>query len=175
MSLYDSDLTNSQIGRNEEIRWTKFCLDYKIWEYQTVINHKITKNWLSVRFTTAQKQQIPKSQGIYFFIISPLKKNLSHTLHNYILYVGQAENLRARFSEYFNYKNSKNPSDQYKRRMVLVWKKYLQFHYFEASSLSKNELTDLEFDLIDTIIPPYNQRFRAKTIKNKVKFYAPRG
>jgi len=173
-TLYTPILTNDKILQDDKQRWRYFCIDTRHWEASTKLIHTFKPVWHETIFDVASRTSIPEKQGIYMFVLKPLNESIANFQHKYILYVGQTINLRQRFGTYFGYINSKKPSDQLKRIMTLVWQGKLQFHYFEATNLTSDELTDIEFDLIDTIVPPMNSRFRADIIKATVKFYAAR-
>lgn len=173
-TLYTPGLTNAKILDDDRQRWRAFCIDTRHWEVPTKLIHTYNPVWMETLFDPANRTSVPEKQGIYMFVIRPSNQVLANFQHKYILYVGQTINLRQRFSTYFRYINSTKPSDQLKRIMILIWEGKLQFHFFEAVNLSANQLTDIEFDLIDTIIPPMNNRFNAPIVKQSVKLYAPR-
>ena len=90
--------------------------------------------------------------------------------HSYILYVGETVNLAERFIDYFGYAKSDHPSDQLKRRMVVVWENYLYFNYVTTpTSWDRTERRKAEYDLIDTIAPPINDEFRSKVLEARKK------
>jgi excinuclease UvrABC nuclease subunit len=174
MDLYLPETTNEEILRANERRWQKFCLDPRVWENKTLLKKSFEVQWKEVEFKEDNRNKVPAKQGIYMFVAKPRKDDLIHPYHTYILYVGQAHNLNERFQTYFRYKNNTEPHDQLKRIMIVIWEKYLSFCYFVTNDLDRKRLDMLEYDLIDTIIPPMNNRFRAKVIKQQVKLYAPR-
>lgn len=173
-SLYDSDMSNSEILLNKAFRWKVFCLDYDLINSKPKKIHQIAINWEEVKFQKTNKADVPPEQGIYMFVL-----NISNGLNlngssKFVLYVGQTVDLRSRFESYFGYENSDEPSDFLKRSMVLIWKGKLDFYFFKTNGLTPKDLTKVEFDLIDLIIPPINLRFRGKVLKKKIKLYAPR-
>lgn len=108
------------------------------------------------------------------FVLNPGRyRNIDET-SKYVLYIGQANNLRERFNSYFSYKSDTKPSNLLKRIMVVIWEGKLDFHFFQTGHLSTAELTEVEFDLIDMLVPPLNQRFRGVFVKRGVKLYAAR-
>lgn len=171
MSL--EDLSNEDILNNKEVRWPKFCLDLDIWNFHVMDNRGWINDWQEVKFFKENQKDIPGKQGIYMFIARLDVENITNTNHSYILYVGQAKDLRKRFGNYFDYKQTTHPSDQLKRKMILIWENFLFFNFI-TTDYSKKELTDFEYQLIDTIVPPMNNQFRAKLVKKYVDFYAPR-
>jgi hypothetical protein len=173
-SLYDINRDNSELRKDPRFRWQKFCIDIDLFKAKTRRIHTLTLNWQSQSFERACIPSIPATQGVYMFVVNANRvRNLNGTC-KYVLYVGQASNLQDRFGGYFNYATNDEPSNLLKRIMVVVWEGSLDFHYFETPSMTDAELTEVEFDLIDTIIPPLNQRFRGRIVKKAVKLYAPR-
>lgn len=174
MSLYTPTLTNQDILNDQRQRWRSVCLDYRIWETSTQMLDTFNPQWNEIPFLKSNNSTIPKTQGIYMFVIRPNNHSLVNGHNRHILYIGQTKNLHQRFGQYFHYANSDEPSDQLKRIMILLWQERLFFNFFETNNVQAHELTTLEFDLIDMIIPPINDRFRADIIKSHVKFYSPR-
>lgn len=174
MSLYTPSITNQQILDDQKQRWKTICLDYRIWENPTQMIETFNPSWQEIPFLQSNTSKMPHTQGIYMFILKPNNANLVNNQNRHILYIGQTKNLHKRFSQYFHYEHSDLPSDQLKRIMVLLWKEKLSFHFFETNNVTKEDLTTLEFDLIDMIIPPMNDRFRADSVKQYVKLYSPR-
>lgn len=174
MSLYTPSITNQQILDDPKQRWKTICLDYRIWENPTQMIEAFNPKWQEIPFLKSNTSTIPDAQGIYMFVLKPKNMHLVNHQNQHILYIGQTKNLHTRFRQYFHYEHSDLPSDQLKRIMILLWKERLSFHYFETNNVSKEELTTLEFDLIDMIIPPMNDRFNADFVKQYVKLYSPR-
>lgn len=174
MNLYDIELTNSEILETRNFRWKNFCLDHKLYAAKPKRAHQIPIIWNQVDFLKNQKLNVPDVQGIYMFVIDISGSVSLNGTSQYVLYVGQASDLRNRFMTYFNYIKSDTPSDFLKRCMVLIWKGKLKFHFFQTQNLSDVDLTKVEFDLIDNIVPPINQRFRGRMLKKAIKLYSPR-
>ncbi|MGM0934730.1 MAG: hypothetical protein ACQEWD_14940 [Bacteroidota bacterium] len=174
MSLYDNELTNKEILNDKRFRWKNFCLDLSLLHRKPKLAHKFTINWNEVKFLRKNGKHIPDSQGIYMFVVNIENKIGLNENSKYILYIGQTVNLKSRYMSYFRYEDSDQPSDFLKRCMVLIWKNKLDFHFFETGNVSKKELDNIEFDLIDSVVPPFNIRFRGDILKNTVKFYSPR-
>lgn len=170
MNLELSEFTNQQILNSYHLRWPRFCLDFQIWERETVLKKKFSFKWTQIPFRRNNQNKVPNAQGIYTFIIKP-KDDRYNINTSYILYIGQSNNLKQRFGKYFNYKSSNHPSDLFRRIMVLIWEEYLLFNYFVTENLASKDLDNLEYDLIDTIIPPMNNQFRADIIKEQVKLF----
>lgn len=173
MNIYTNELTNAEILNHKAFRWIRFCLDQDLYTSQTKLFHTISPVWHKVKFKKDQTSKVPRKQGIYMFALDISGGlDLNHT-SNYVLYVGQAEDLQSRFNQYFGYELSEEPSDLLKRCMVIIWKERLNFHFFETNGLPGTDLTKMEFDLIDLIVPRINQRFRGRILKKAIKLYSP--
>ncbi len=173
-SLYDISRDNSELLRDPSFRWRTVCLDVDLFKRKPKRIHKLKLVWKSLKFEKASVASIPDKQGVYMFVLNVNQfRDIGDTC-KYVLYVGQASDLQERFKGYFNYATNDEPSNLLKRIMVVVWEGFLDFHYFETHSMTIEELTEVEFDLINTIIPPLNQRFRGHIVRRGVKLYAPR-
>jgi len=173
-TLYGNELTNAEILADRKFRWKNFCLDNDMLLDKPKHAHKLRITWKDVPFAKGEKGKIPKGQGIYMFCLDIRKKLDMNGTSNFVLYIGQASNLQTRFATYFDYTSSTEPSDFLKRCMTVIWEGRLRFHFFETGALTTQELTLVEFDFIDSIIPPINQRFRGRVVKSAIKLYSPR-
>lgn len=174
LNLYAAHISNSDILSKKDLRWRRMCLDAELTKVKLRRITKLTLSWIQQDFLKKNKKLIPQTQGVYMFVVNINNGIDMNSCSNHILYVGQASNLRDRFGQYFGYAKSGKPSDFLKRCMVLIWKGKLTFHYFETKTLTKEELTEVEFDIIDSIVPPLNQRFRGTILKKHVKLLDPR-
>lgn len=163
MSL--SILSNDEIIRKFEYRWPRMCLDHRFWEIDKVVDHNPYREWQEIKFERDNYHalnHLDGQQGIYMFVVKARDLFTKH--HCYILYIGETKNLMQRFKTYFSYINSKHPSDQKKRRMVLIWGEHLYFNYFTTNHATKPERVSEEYDLIDSISPPMNDHFRSEVL-----------
>jgi len=172
MDLYSYELTNDEILAKRSFRWVRFCLDQDLYKSKTKYFHKLKPKWNVEPFKKSSLKKIPKKQGIYMFVLDIGTEININSTSKYVLYIGQAENLYTRFNQYFDYEKSDEPSDFWKRCMVVIWKDILDFHFFETGKLTTQNLTKVEFDLIDSIVPRINQRFRGKVLKSAIKLYS---
>lgn len=173
-SLYGSNISNDDLIKDHRNYWRQFCLNLSLLNIKFRKVDSINVNWKSVKFLKVNKAKLNDTQGIYMFVLKTANKIDLNGNGQLILYVGQTKNLKQRFGQYFNYESSDEPSDFLKRCMVLLWKGKLEFHYFETESLTEKDLTNVEYDLIDSIVPPMNNRFRGELLKTHVKLNAPR-
>jgi hypothetical protein len=163
-NLYTPIITNTDLLNHKSLRHKKFNLDY---EYiagfphvDTTVFNAIT--WQTIDFSKANVANLNPVQGIYMFTFNPYRFSKSTHNADLVFYIGQANNLPERLSNYFNYIKSKKASDQEKRTMILLWGDYLKIKYFETVNWSQSRLDDLEYGLIDSILPPFNLRIRSE-------------
>lgn len=163
-SLYDSIISNEDLLKQKNLRHKKINFDYEYISNFPINDYNIFKNisWTTVDFRREKVNGIPDNQGLYVFSFNPTGFSLINFDSNIPLYIGQASNLKSRLLNYFGYINSKKASDQDKRFMILFFSDFLKVSYFETINLKPEELDDLEYTLIDSIIPPYNLRFRSQ-------------
>jgi hypothetical protein len=173
-SLYSSIYTNKQLIENHDLYWRNTCMNMRLMNIKHKKVKKIAINWINIKFLKKNKTVIPDKQGIYMFVLDISNSLDLNGTGKHILYIGQTINLNDRFGSYFYYKNSTKPSDFLKRCMVLLWEGKLEFHYFETYGLNSKDLDKVEFDLIDSVVPPMNNRFRGTILKTHIKAIAPR-
>ena len=129
--------------------------------------------WAESKFLTENGEINPEmnnipsnSGGIYLFVAKP---NLIPNTHSYLLYVGRAhfssaQNLKKRCREYI-----KEKSRPKVKRMIDSWGQYLYVRYLP---LTNNELIDsIEAEIINKIIPPFNDSIPDKQIRDAVKAF----
>jgi excinuclease UvrABC nuclease subunit len=115
-----------------------------------------------------QLRTIPNNKGgIYLFLAKP---NILPESHLYLMYIGRAfntktENLRKRCSKYPVEK--KRPKI---KRMIEQWGKYLYIRYLPLDD--DNATIDfVESELINKILPPFNDKIPDKRISAAVKAF----
>jgi hypothetical protein len=118
-------------------------------------------NWNSISFEKDNRGQIPEEPGVYMFTFCPYSYSLAKHEAQVVLYIGQAKDLRNRFNGYLSYPNSKKPTDQLRRTMIVLWGNRLNFYFYPNSMLNKKDLDTIEFGLIDAILPPFNKEIKS--------------
>lgn len=124
-------------------------------------------NWQRVRFTTANKDQVPKERGIYAFALSLEPSPLPQ--HGYIMYIGiagqqTAGTLNARYKKYL----SDLRKEDGRRRvydMLSRWNGDLFFSFASIPDTSIN-LRVLETAFLDALRPPVNSADFSAAISN---------
>lgn len=163
-SLYDGSISNDELLAQKNLRHRRINFDYEYISKFPVNNYSLFRSisWTTVDFNKIEVSKITTGQGLYVFNFSPTSFSLLNWDANVPLYIGQASSLRNRLMSYFNYVNSNKASDQDKRFMILFFSGFLKISYYETKSLNTSDLDELEYTLIDSIIPPFNLRFRSQ-------------
>lgn len=134
------------------------------------------KRWKTFKFyLNSQKNEIclkkinNHSGGIYIFYVCP---NIIPNNHKVIMYVGEAhyttrQNLRKRISEYYGYA----PPDIRRPKISEMIEQYGDFLYCSYLELncSNQKILQIESELINANLFPYNNKIPNKTIGKAVK------
>lgn len=163
-SLYDGSISNEELLSQKNLRHKRINFDYEYISKFPVDNYSLFKEiaWETVDFNRKEVNNITTGQGLYVFSFNPCGFSLLNFDANIPLYIGQASSLKSRLMGYFNYVKSNKASDQDKRFMILFFSDFLKISYYETNGLSTKDLDELEYTLIDSLIPPFNLRFRSQ-------------
>jgi hypothetical protein len=159
-SLYAPAISNEQLLAQIKLRHRSINLDYEYisgFPYENINLFRYI-NWITFDFNRASVDAIDDVQGIYMFTFNPYIFSLSNHNADVVLYIGQASKLKERLNKYFYYPKSKKASDQERRYMILFFSNYLKIHIYETINWNQEDLDKLEHCLIDSILPPFNQR-----------------
>lgn len=146
-----------------------------------VLNHKFWINVrkdLSILFQKGKKYKfnkniqsvLPSTRGIYIFYVEPEFPFLPEV--RYLMYVGRvigSNTFKKRFSEYV----SAIGSHKGRRNIQLLtnlWPDKTWVYVYELN-LADEEITAIEDNLIDNIIPPMNNKFKSTEAKNSRSIY----
>lgn len=132
----------------------KFILSPVQWEALNIP----ALDWQHVKFTQEHKNVVPKTRGIYLFIIRHDSNLLP--LHGYIAYVGltgdtNERTLYVRYGEYL--RDQRRPKRLHIYELLNRWKNDMYFYYAAIPDKSQS-LTDIETNLLDSLVPPYNRK-----------------
>jgi len=163
-SLYAPAISNEQLLAQKNLRHRKINLDYEYISSFPYNNINLLKNitWVASHFTKANVAALNNEQGIYMFTFNPYSFSMSKHDADIILYIGQADDLKVRLNKYFYYPNSHKASDQERRFMILFFSNFLKIHVYQTTNLSQTDLDTLEYSLIDSILPPFNQKLHSE-------------
>jgi hypothetical protein len=130
----------------------------------------VSLSWEAVKFTRDNATSIPKTHGVYTFLVQPGIAN--HPCCSYLLYVGETESQTFR-RRYRQYLREWRAGDQSKRPhvtdMLEKWAGYLWFCF--ATVRKRNLIEDVENALLTAYLPPSNKDFPAKVSRELRKLY----
>jgi hypothetical protein len=159
---------NEKIKKDINVRWRKYFIDFNL---TNSIHSKIKVhlNWASpIPFNKGNRTKIPKLPGIYLFFVKPTSR--IHEEQSFILYVGYSMNLYNRYGDYlYKYSNSDEPNYIERRIMLNSWSDYLYYTYIDLNGKTESEITKIESDIIDSLVPPINRDFAHAVIKEQVR------
>lgn len=151
-----------------------FILSPELWGcFDSALCTLINCTWEEVKFLDSNEDMHPSMDnlptnkgGIYAFVAKP---NIIPNTHMYIMYIGRAlntpsQNLRKRCGEYYTEKRPKI------KRMIESWGQYLYIRYLPLDDNSTIEA--LEKELINKILPPFNDSIPDVDIRDAVKAFS---
>lgn len=121
----------------------------------------VALNWDVVRFTQNNLRMIPRTCGVYTFLVQPGIAN--HPCCSYLLYVGETENQNFR-QRYQQYLREKQAGDESRRPHVTdMLQKWDGFLWFCFAKIDQAEMIEkVEKVLLTAYLPPTNKTFPAK-------------
>jgi len=122
------------------------------------------KDWHLERLQQSRKTKIPVSSGIYTLLVQP--DIARHPACSYLMYVGQAVNLRKRFGEYLNKERRASGRPKIFRLLNI----YTDHVWFAFTRVSEASLTSVEDALVEAHLPPCNDRLPATITKARNAF-----
>lgn len=154
----------------ERIQSKAHVYDFTLWpKAWDKFDDRLIFTWQKRRFSESAINDIPESPGVYSFVVKPRIAN--HPACAFLVYTGQASNLRSRFKQYL-------AVQQGRRRHSPIVELGLSQHvggsylYFYYSLHSKRSLDKYEQTLIDGFIPPWNsKRTVSSSVGNIVRAY----
>ena len=112
--------------------------------------------WQDVPFDRSRTSEVPQQPGLYAFIIRP--RTNSGLGPGYLMYIGEADDLRVRFLDYFR----EMGSDSGRPRVVLMLSSYQEHLDFRFACLPTSaDPKTVEKALIETYVPPINKNYPA--------------
>ena len=129
-----------------------FCLSIRQWKQ---FKSPVKLGWNSVPFCRSDATAVPKTRGVYAFIITLGTDSIPP--NGYVTYVGETgndsrETLQSRFVSYFSEMKDESRKVHY---ILRKYRRYLHF-YFSKVPNRRHNLKQIEMILCDTLVPPYN-------------------
>lgn len=157
------DLVDRQVSEGKD-RLSRFLL----WEQQfNSFDLNLNLNWQSIQALQKNAALLPKTQGVYAFVVKPGIANLDWA--GYILYIGKTENqtFRVRYPQYFHEQNRDKPRS-WVRRMFKFWPSRLYYYFAETTAADADKA---ESELLKALMPPNNERFPGRLASIKKEIY----
>ena len=144
----------------------EFSLNSASWKQYP---NRIPLIWKYIKFELRNKGRIPKTSGIYAFFVKPGIASFSENA--YLMYIGKAgddsnNNLRKRFCQYLSGK--KSPKRPKLNWFLNTWDNYIFFCYAPITD-RRVSLGQLERELNDAFIPPYNENDFSPEVRKIIK------
>lgn len=158
-NLNPEKLYNIQTFVLHHTAWNNVCIDL-----QTIIP-------LKVKFNAQMLPLLTNSKGIYIFYIEPGFPFAPEA--RYPMYVGRVigrNTFRNRFGDYVRAIGSVNERRNI-QLLTNLWPDKTWVYFYELPGLTDDEITAIEDNLIDNIIPPMNNKFKAVSAKNSRSIY----
>lgn len=113
---------------------------------------------------------LPSSKGIYIFFIEP-EFPFSPEVR-YLMYVGRVIGTNTFKKRFYKYVSAIGSHEERRNIQILtnLWPEKTWVYVYELD-LTDDEITAIEDNLIDNIIPPMNNKFKAKEAKNSRSIY----
>ncbi len=125
--------------------------------------------WQRMKFSVINKKAPKTVGGLYFFILTPNIANASFI--NYLLYIGETDNLQRRFGEYLD-KIGDPKSTQYQMfTLIDDYPDHLEFYYVEIPRLSEKTRKSKEAELLTAFLPPVNNKYPQSVEKMVLETY----
>ncbi|MFY9158304.1 hypothetical protein [Aquirufa ecclesiirivi] len=143
----------------------KFFLYPKFWKDPTKML-TVPTSWNKVKFTKSNRSMIPKSKGIYCFVVQPDLINFFET--TYLFYVGKTNRtLWIRYKEYLDEKEGKGKPRNKVFEMLNQYADYLYFYYTEIPT--SIDVDSFEQNLLNTFVPTVNTDIPEAKISPELK------
>lgn len=143
-----------------------FVLNIKTWSNV----HKKLSTGRRFKFDEHICKILPQTKGIYIFYVEPEFPFLPET--RYLMYVGKVTGTNTFSNRFHEYVSSIGNIDTRKNIMLLtnLWPEKT-WVYVYSLNLSDKEIEAIEDNLIDNIVPPLNNRVKAKSAQNSRSIY----
>ena len=139
-----------------------FVLNSQRWSMVRSDLKSLFKNGIRIRFDENIQNHLPKTKGIYIFFVEPQLPFAPET--RYLMYVGEVTGEDTFHHRFYDYVAGIG-STKHRRNIQLLtnlWPKNTWVYVYELS-LPDDEITAIEDNLIDNIVPPFNNKFKAKS------------
>lgn len=147
-----------------------FVLNLQSWKEVRTDLGVLFRNGQRFKFDEHIQEQLPKTKGIYMFFVEP--KFPFQPEVRYLMYVGKVTGTNTFQNRFYDYVSGIGCHNQRRNIQLLtnLWPNKTWVYVYELE-LSDDEIENIEDNLIDNIIPPMNNKFKAITAKNSRSIY----
>jgi len=152
-SAFEEDEWGEDIDWDYEKSYNFHKKEFILWpkQWQTYTD---SHEWEILKLVEDNKTRVPDTSGIYSLILKPDIAN--HVACSYLMYIGKAQPLKKRFSDYLGLERGKSGRKKM-RRFLLMYKDNIYFCY---TQLEEKELNLVEDKLLQAYIPPINEELK---------------
>ena len=150
-----------------------YVLNIKLWKKFSKVTKNVLKKYPPKKYAfdaDIQKYLSKTSKGIYIFTVEPDFQIIPTIIH--LLYVGKVEASNTFHQRFYDYVGSIGKKNNRRNIQVLtnLWPKKTWVYVYELP-LTDPEIVAIEDSLIDTIVPPLNNKFKVKAAKDSRSIY----
>ena len=147
-----------------------FVLNINTWKNLRNDLTILFKNGKRFLFDENIRDSLPSTKGIYMFFIEPCFPFMPET--RYLMYVGRVIGSNTFYKRFNDYVSSIGNKDKRRNIQLLtnLWPNRTWVYVYELD-LSDDEITAIEDNLIDNIVPPLNNKFKAKSAQRSRSIY----
>ena len=147
-----------------------FVLNLQAWKDVRDDLRVLFQNGRRFKFDEHIQDSLPRTKGIYIFYVEPQFPFQPEV--RYLMYVGKVTGSNSFQHRFYDYVSGIG-SHTIRRNIQLLtnlWPDKTWVYVFELN-LTDDEIEKIEDNLIDNIIPPMNNKFKAITAKNSRSIY----
>ena len=151
----------------------KYVLNIKLWKNITAATKKHLNSVTYKKFPfngNIQRHLSKSAKGIYFFTVEPDFQFPPTIVH--LLYIGKVEKTDTFHHRFYDYVGAIGLKDKRRNIQLLtnLWPGKTWVYVFELA-LPDADIVTIEDNLLDSIVPPLNNRFKLKQAKNSRSIY----
>ena len=157
----------------ERIYNLPLVLNYELWKNIDTKLIGVLNNPFKIKFDENLRNNlgtVKDKKGIYMFLVEPDFPFIPKL--NYLVYVGRVIKDNTFFKRFYDYVNSIGKENGRRNIQLLtnLWPDKTWVYFYELKLLD-NQISEIEQQLFDNIIPPLNNEFRSKQAQNNRSIY----
>lgn len=134
-------------------------------KWNNILNHNLGTP-IRLKFDENIRDNMPANihngKGIYMFFLEPSHPFPSSILMRHLLYVGRVREGNTNYSffkRFYRYVEAIGNKDSARNimRLTNLWPDHTYVYYFDLSAKTDTEISDIESNIFNNIIPPLNE------------------